>query len=121
VAFADVVPYTLVAGLFLSNFPEALSSSVAMRAQGWRPPVIALMWCALMVITAVGAGVGYLVGESLPHVAMAAVEGVAAGAMLTAIAATMIPEAVHLSGSGSRVGLGTLFGFLAAISFKLLE
>ena len=121
VAFTDVVPYTLVAGLFLSNFPEALSSSVAMRAQGWRPAAIALMWSALMIITAVGAGVGYLVGESLPHVAMAAVEGVAAGAMLTAIAATMIPEAVHLSGSGSRVGLGTLFGFLAAISFKLLE
>jgi hypothetical protein len=32
----------------------------------------------------------------------------------------MIPEAVHLG--GSRVtGLSTLFGFLAAISFKLLE
>ena len=48
-------------------------------------------------------------------------EGIAAGAMLTAIAATMIPEAVHLAGSGSRVGLATLFGFLSAVCFKLLE
>jgi hypothetical protein len=49
------------------------------------------------------------------------VEGVAAGAMLTANAATMIPEAVHLAGSDSRVGLATLFGFLSAVCFKVLE
>ena len=46
--------------------------------------------------------------------------GVAAGAMLTMIAAAMIPEAVHL-GNANAVGLSTLAGFLAAISFKLLE
>jgi hypothetical protein len=33
----------------------------------------------------------------------------------------MIPEAVHLAGSGSRVGLATLFGFLSAVCFKVLE
>jgi hypothetical protein len=47
-------------------------------------------------------------------------EGIAAGAMLTMIAAAMIPEAVIL-GSGNLVGLSTLFGFLCAIMFKLLE
>ncbi len=47
-------------------------------------------------------------------------EGLAAGAMLTMIAAAMIPEAVHL-GNANAVGLSTLVGFLAAISFKLLE
>ena len=121
VTFAEAIPYTLVAGLFLSNFPEALSSSISMRQQGWRSTSVVGMWIFLMLVTAVGAGIGYLVGGSLPHVAVAGVEGLAAGAMLTAIAATMLPEAVHLSGSGSRVGLGTLFGFLAAVSFKLLE
>lgn len=121
VHFADVVPYTLIAGLFLSNFPEALSSSVGMQAQGWRPGRVFSLWVALLVVTAVGAGVGYLLGEAVPHVALVAVEGVAAGAMLTMLSATMIPEAVQLSGSGTRVGLATLLGFLAAISFKLLE
>ena len=72
-------------------------------------------------LAAVGTGIGYLVGESLPHTTLAAFEGIAAGAMLTAVASTMIPEAVHLAGSGSRVGLATLFGFFAAVSFKLLE
>jgi zinc transporter ZupT len=121
VSFAEVVPYTLIAGLFLSNFPEALSSSVGMRTQGWHPGRVFSLWALLLVVTAVGAGVGYLLGEVVPHVALIGVEGVAAGAMLTMLTATMIPEAVELSGSGTRAGLATLLGFLGAISFKLLE
>jgi hypothetical protein len=39
--------------------------------------------------------------------------------MLTMIAAAMIPEAVHM-GTANAVGLATLGGFLAAVSFKLL-
>ena len=121
VAFAEVVPYTLVAGLFLSNFPEALSSSVGLQSQGWRTGRILGLWVVLLAVTAAGAAVGYLIGELIPHTALAALEGLAAGAMLTAIASTMIPEAVHLGGSASRVGLATLAGFFGAVAFKLLE
>ena len=120
VAFAEVIPYTLIAGLFLSNFPEALSSSASMRHQGWRKNTIFQLWFSLTIITALGAGVGYVVGGALPHAWLVLAEGLAAGAMLTMIASTMIPEAVHL-GNPPVVGLGTLAGFLAAIGFKLLE
>ncbi|MEA3274891.1 MAG: cyclic nucleotide-binding domain-containing protein [Pseudomonadota bacterium] len=120
VAIGEVIPYTLVAGLFLSNFPEALSSSANMRQQGWSKSTIFNLWFSLMVITALGAGLGYVVGETLPHAWLVFAEGLAAGAMLTMIASTMIPEAVHL-GNPSAVGLGTLAGFLSAITFKLLE
>lgn len=51
--------------------------------------------------------------------AFALVEGVAAGAMLTMIAQTMLPEA-YFKG-GSIIGFSTLLGFLAAIFFKTLE
>lgn len=54
------------------------------------------------------------------HEVVVVIEGLAAGAMLTMIAAAMLPEAVHLGGS-SVTGFGTLTGFLSAISFKLLE
>lgn len=121
IVFWDVVPYTLIAGLFLSNFPEALSSSLTMRAQGFTARRIHLMWGSLMILTAIGAGVGYLLGNAVTHTTLVAIEGLAAGAMLTTIASTMIPEAVHLAGSGPRVGLATLVGFLSAIAFKLLE
>jgi CRP-like cAMP-binding protein len=120
VAFVDVIPFTLIAGLFLSNFPEALSSSANMAAQGWSPRRVFLMWFALMVVTGAGSWVGYLVAGGLDHTRVALFEGVAAGAMLTMIAAAMIPEAA-LMASGNAVGLATLAGFLGAILFKLLE
>jgi zinc transporter ZupT len=120
ITFGQVIPYTLIAGLFLSNLPEALASSTNMRLQGWGNRRIFLLWFSLMVITAVGAGFGFFVVESLDPTWLVFAEGLAAGAMLTMIAAAMIPEAVHL-GSANAVGLATLAGFLAAISFKLLE
>ena len=120
VELSALIPYTLIAGLFLSNFPEAMSSSVLMREQGWRAPKILFMWSTILLVTMVGAGVGYLAGGSLPHMLVAGMEGLAAGAMLTMIASTMLPEAVHL-GDPDVAGLSTLAGFLAAVSFKLLE
>jgi zinc transporter ZupT len=118
--FIHVIPYTLIAGLFLSNFPEALSSSANMLAARWARSRIFLMWFALMVVTAVGAGLGFLLAGVLSETWLVFAEGVAAGAMLTMIAAAMIPEAAA-HGKPSAVGLSTLAGFLAAVLFKLLE
>ena len=87
--FIDVIPFTLIAGLFLSNFPEALSSSANMLSQGWGKLHIFLMWFSLMVIAAAGAGLGYLLAGQLDHTWLALFEGLAAGAMLTMIAAAM--------------------------------
>lgn len=120
VRFLEVIPYTLIAGLFLSNLPEALSSSANMYRQGWSKRKIFTMWFSLMVMTAFGAGLGFLLASELHHSWLVFAEGMAAGAMLTMIAAAMIPEAVHL-GNASAVGFSTLVGFLSAILFKLIE
>jgi CRP-like cAMP-binding protein len=118
--FLHIIPYTLIAGLFLSNFPEALSSAANMRKQGMGNKKIMFMWTSLMILTGIGAGLGFLLGGILPLTWIVFTEGGAAGAMLTMIASAMIPEAVHL-GSPHAVGLSTLSGFLSAIVFKLLE
>lgn len=120
IEFAQVVPYTLIAGLFLSNFPEAFASSSNMLRQGWSSRRILLLWSALVIVTATGAGAGFLVANDLAQPWLVFAKGLAAGSMLTMIAAAMIPEAVHM-GNASTVGLSTLGGFLAAVSFKLLE
>jgi len=112
------VGLSLLAGLFLANYPEALSSSVGMRERGMGWGVILLMWTSLMLFTGLGAAAGNrLFVEAAPgwH---ALIEGLAAGAMLTMIAETMLPEA-YLK-SGTLVGLATLLGFLAAILFSTL-
>ena len=120
VVFWDVLPYTLLAGLFLSNLPEALSSSAQMRMQGMSVQRILAMWLSLVLMTGVASALGAMMGEWVPHNAMVFIEGLAAGAMLTMICAAMLPEAAHLA-PPNWVGLATLCGFYAALLFKVLE
>ena len=77
------------------------------------------MWASLMLLTGVGSALGsiFFIGASPGSYAF--IQGVAAGAMLTMIAETMLPEA-YFKG-GSVVGLSTLMGFLVAIFSKTLE
>jgi zinc transporter ZupT len=79
-----------------------------------------LMWFALMVTSAVGAGFGFLLACVLSETRLVFAEGVAAGAMLTMITAAMIPEA-GAHAVPTVVGLGTLGGFLASVMLKLLK
>ncbi len=120
IVFWDVLPYTLLAGLFLSNLPEALSSSAQMRMQGMSVQRILTMWLSLVLMTGIAAALGALMGEWVPHNAMVFIEGLAAGAMLTMICAAMLPEAAHLA-PPNWVGLATLSGFFSALLFKVLE
>ena len=110
---------SLIAGLFLSNFPEALGSSVGMRQQRYGWTRILLMWSSLTLCTGVGAYFGAAFFREMSNAAFALTEGVAAGAMLTMIAETMLPEAYHKG--GAVTGASTLLGFLAAVFFKTLE
>jgi zinc transporter, ZIP family len=118
--FTEVLPYTLIAGLFLSNFPEALSASIGMKKNGLTTTKIMALWMSLVLIIALGSLAGYYIGSSIPHEIEIGIEGLAAGAMLTMIAQTMIPEAVHIGGA-KVVGLSTLAGYLSAVAFKIFE
>jgi CRP-like cAMP-binding protein len=117
-----VLPFVI--GVFLSNLPESMSSSGTMKAHGMKTPIILAMWWTITLTTAVGAGLGASLfppdASENPDLVMtiAAVEGVAAGAMLTMIAQTMMPEAFEQG--GDIVGLSCLLGFLTALTVKLL-
>ena len=113
------ISLSLIAGLFLSNFPEALSSSAVMRRQDYSFGKIFTMWTSLMVITGIGAYFGSMFFAEAPRYLFAVVNGMAAGAMLTMISETMLPEAFYKG--GAITGFSTLLGFLAAIFFKTLE
>jgi zinc transporter ZupT len=109
---------SLLAGLFLSNFPEALSSSVGMKKQKMPAKKIIMMWTSIMIVTGVGAYLGNVFFENVEPGVFALVDGMAAGAMLTMIAETMLPEAFHIG--GTVTGLSTLAGFLTTLLFKVL-
>ncbi|MCF6204564.1 MAG: cyclic nucleotide-binding domain-containing protein [Methylococcaceae bacterium] len=111
--------YSLLAGLFLSNYPEALSSSVGMRKQGMKFSIILFMWISLMLLTGILSVLGNIYFAGVSHQLFSFTEGLAAGSMLTMIAQTMLPEA-YFKG-GEIIGFSTLLGFLSAIFFKTLE
>lgn len=109
----SAVSIALVAGLFMANLPESMSSAVVMKNQGGKNSTIIMMWASLMVMTAVGAAIGNAFVSEVPKETQAFMEGTAAGAMLAMIAQTMLPEAFEHG--GWLTGLLTVVGFLAAI------
>ena len=114
-----MISMSLIAGLFLSNYPEALSSSASMREQGIPFKQVLLAWSLLMLMTGLGAGLGSILLEGASPSMFALIGGIAAGAMLTVIAETMLPEAYYKG--GSIIGFVTLMGFISAIMFKAFD
>ncbi len=103
----------LLAGLFISNYPEALSSSHGMKEQGFSIGKILMMWSSIMFITGILAAVGSVIFANVPDNLVSLVGSMAAGAMLTVISETMLPEAY--AKGGSIVGMSTVLGFLSII------
>ncbi len=118
-ADGQMISISLIAAIFISNYPEALSSSASMREQGIDFNKIFWAWSSLMILTGIGAALGsYLLHDASPAT-FALISGMAAGAMLTVIAETMLPEAY--ARGGSIIGFITLIGFLSAILFKVFD
>jgi ZIP family zinc transporter len=111
-AAGEGVSVGLLVAIFLSNLPEAVGSSSAMRAAGTRPSAIRRLWL-LVAAVCVGATVaGYAVADAVTGNFNAALDGFAAGALLVMLVDSMIPEAVRKGGDVS--GLVTVLGFAVA-------
>ncbi len=105
--------------VFVSNLPEGVAGTVSMQAEGRPARRIALMWSLLVIASALAAGLGYFFTETLGVIDGVYLQAFAAGAMLTMLADTMMPEA--FKHGGRIVGLLTVLGFLAAGILSVLE
>ncbi|EKX42327.1 hypothetical protein GUITHDRAFT_60925, partial [Guillardia theta CCMP2712] len=115
-------PLVFVIGVFLSNFPEAMASANTMKHVGLNTVTILLLWTSTCVITGLGAMFGAAIMPSSGlsgdfELFVKAMEGLAAGAMLTMIAQTMLPEACEKG--GALTGIFCSCGFLSALLAKL--
>jgi zinc transporter ZupT len=117
-ASAPISP-SLLAGVLIANYPEALSSSVGMKKQGFSIPKILVMWTSIMIITGLLSALGSVIFANAPEALISFLESMAAGAMLTVIAETMLPEA-YVKGS-AIVGISTLLGFLVIVIIGSLD
>ena len=84
-----------------------------MKAAGHTTPYILLLWVGIAVVSAVAAGLGYVALDGASEDTIAFVMTFAAGAILSMLASTMLPQAAREG--GPVVGLVTSAGFLAAV------
>jgi ZIP family zinc transporter len=111
------VSVATVAAIFLSNLPEGLSSSAGMKKAGRSAAYVFGVWVAIAVACGFASLAGYMVFDGFSPFVVAATTAVAAGAMLTMIVDTMIPEA--FAETHNWAGLIAVLGFL--VSFSLTK
>lgn len=112
------VSMTAVIAIFLSNIPEGLSSASGMKNAGRSAAYIFGLWTGIAAISGLAALLGYVVVGGLGPQIVAAIDAVAAGAILSMIADTMIPEAFEAN--HNYAGLVTVIGFLLAFGLSHL-
>ena len=87
----------LLVSVAISNLPEGMASSSGLRVAGWSLTRVAIMWIIVILVSALSAAAGYLlldpVSGSLGPGGQAFAQAFAAGALLTMLADTMLPEA----------------------------
>jgi ZIP family zinc transporter len=107
-----VVSLVAVVAIFLSNIPEGLSSSSGMKKAGRSAGYVFGVWGGIAAVSGVAALIGFSLFSGLSPNIAAATTAVAAGAILSMLVDTMIPEAFEEA--HNFAGLITVAGFLAA-------
>ncbi len=113
-----VVSMATVLAIFISNIPEGLSSAAGMKDAGRSKTYIFGIWIGIAVLAGLSALIGYTAYINLSVEARAATTAIAAGAILSMLAETMIPEAFE--GTHDWAGLITGAGFVCAFALSML-
>jgi ZIP family zinc transporter len=110
------ISVAMLAAVFLSNLPEAMAATAGLVKSGTSRARLAVLWGSTTLVSAVAAGVGYAALGSASGSTIALVQAFAAGALLTMLVDTMIPEATEFAGPVG--GLVTVLGFATAFGLS---
>jgi zinc transporter, ZIP family len=105
--------------VFISNLPESISLSAGLLASGWRKSRILWLWIAIALVSGLASLAGYGLFQNSSPGTVAFVLSFAAGAILTMLADTMMPEAFE--NGGKLVGVVTTLGFATAFLIHQLD
>ncbi|MGE5315859.1 MAG: ZIP family metal transporter [Acidobacteriota bacterium] len=101
-----------VVAIFLSNIPEGLSSSAGMKQAQRSKEYIFGIWGGIALLSGVASLIGFVLFRNYSPDVIASTTAIAAGAILSMLVDTMIPEA--FKETHNFAGLITVIGFLAA-------
>ena len=108
-----------LAAVFISNLPEAISSTSGLVGSGWKRSRILWMWLTIAIVSGLASLAGYGLFQDASPDTVAFVLAFAAGAILTMLADTMMPEAFEHG--GKWVGVVTTVGFAVAFTIHALD
>jgi zinc transporter, ZIP family len=115
----DGVGVAFLVAVFLSNLPEAAGATTGLSASGWSSRRIYGLWFLVALVAGIASAVGYAIAGAAGAEVYAFILAFAAGAILTMLADTMVPEAFQQG--GKAVGLLTTLGFAVAFAISSLE
>ena len=108
-----------LAAVFISNLPESISSTSGLLTSGWLKARILWMWIGIALVSGLASLAGYGLFQNSSPDTVAFVLTFAAGAILTMLAETMMPEAFQHG--GKLVGVATTLGFAVAFTIHTLD
>ncbi|MCP3420455.1 ZIP family metal transporter [Nocardioides pinisoli] len=118
IASGDGVSAALVVAIFASNLPEAIGSAADMRSAGRSSRSVVGLWTVVAACCALATLGGTALAGAVSSDAQAFVDGFAAGALLTMLVDSMVPEAKDKAKDWA--GLATVAGFALAAGLSLL-
>jgi ZIP family zinc transporter len=101
-----------LAAVAISNVPESLSAAADLKREGHKPTWIIGLWIAVAGVSGIASALGFALLGDVGEAAIPLIQAFAAGAILTMLSDTMIPEA--FADGGNLTGLATVFGFATA-------
>jgi ZIP family zinc transporter len=113
------VSIAMVAAAFLSNFPEAVGATDGLKKGGTPARHLMGLWLGIVAISALSSALGFVILDDAPETVGAFFQAFAAGAILTMLVDSMIPEAYEEG--GKAVGLVTVLGFALAVGLSRFE
>lgn len=117
-ASGEGVSAALVVAIFASNLPEAIGSAADMRSAGRSRGSVLGLWAGVAACCALATVAGTLLADAVSSDGQAFVDGFAAGALLTMLIDSMVPEAKDKAKDWA--GLATVVGFALAAGLSLL-
>lgn len=114
----QTVSIPVLAAIVISNIPEGLSSTAALKSSGRSARYVFTLWGGIALVSALAAVGGLALLQDVPSETTSFVTAIAAGAILAMVSDTMIPEAFQRTHAAT--GLLATAGFLLSFTIHLL-
>ena len=118
IASGQGVSVALLVAIFASNLPEAIGSAADMNGAGRSGRSVVGLWAGVAALCAFATVGGYALSDLVSSEGQALIDGFAAGALLTMLIDSMVPEAKEKA--KDLAGLATVVGFALAAGLSLL-